>query len=319
MKNRWFFLLSCFGLLVVTQPVAADITFYNGAVVDAETVPTMPVEKHFQAACEAYENEAWKEAIREFYIVCLHFPKTNYAKEAYFLLGVCYYNYGEYEYASNAFSSYLKYHNNPDHIDETIGYKFAIAEKFRGGAKRRIFGSKLLPAWMDGTYLAIEIYDEIMTAFPCHELAAQSLFSKGATHLAAGKFSEAIESYQTLIRRFPRHELAPESYVMISRVYHSQLQKEFQNSDILSLAELNLKKFRYDFPTHELLEEASLNLDRVKEEYARGLYETGRFYERISKSEASILYYQIAVDQFPETNSSQKCRERLASLSHEHS
>lgn len=64
----------------------------------------------------------------------------------------------------------------------------------------------------------------------------------------------------------------------------------------------------------ERLEEAENNVEEIKEIYARGLYDTGQFYERVKKPRASIIYYKNAIKQFPDTQIAQLCQERLEAL-----
>lgn len=294
--------------------LSAAYIIKNGKIYDADEVATLSVEEHFELGCEAYNQKDWHEAIRQFSVITCSYPNTSYGKDSFFYLGVAYYYTDDCEFANQALSKYIQSQNNPKYFEEAIQYKFAVAEAFKEGARRRIFGSKRMPKWLRGYHIAIETYNEVIAAVPCHEIAAQALFSKGDLLWTMGDYREAVEAYQTLIRRFPKHELAPVSYLTINQIYLDQAKKEFQNPDILALAQLNLKKFHKDFPTEERLKEAEQNVLEIKEVYARGLFETGQFYERVQQPMASIIYYQSALKQFPETSVAKQCIERLGAL-----
>ncbi len=313
MINRTIF-ISIFLFILSSQQIQAGYTIHNGSIVDVDNLATLSAEKHYQYGCEAYHFHDWKEAVRHFHIVSYNFPDTFIGVESKFYLGVSYYYYGEYEFANHAFTDYLRCTNNPDHLEDAIEYKYLIADAFRTGAKRHIMGSKHFPAWLDATDHAIDTYDEIITAFPSHPLAVESLFAKGCVLWMTEDYRGSVDAFSTLIRRFPKHEKAPESYLMICRLYLAQATKEFQNPDILALAELNLKKFENDFPTDERLAEAKQYVQYVKETFAKGLYDTARFFERCKEYSASILYYQTALDQFPDTLVAQRCRGRMENL-----
>ena len=96
--------------------------------------------------------------------------------------------------------------------------------------------------------------------------------------------------------------MAPLAYLCINRVYVEQSLSEFQNPDLLALAQINYRKFARDFPKEERLAEAEADIHAIKEIYARGLYDTGQFYERVSKPKASVIYYLNAIKQFPDTH-----------------
>lgn len=284
----------------------------NGKLKNAEKIATLSVEEHFRKGCEAFDQKDYKEALKQFVIVTTNFQKSSYYHDSLFLLGVSEYYIGDFESANESFSKYLKGSGQPKHFEEVIGYKFAIAEEFRGGARCHFLGTKQLPKWASGNTLALQIYDEIICSLPSHEYAALSLYSKAYMLWKDREWKESIEAFQMLIRRFPKHELTPISYLCINKVYLEQCETEFQNPDLLALAEINLRKFKLAFPKEEKLKEAESDIKAIKEVYAMGLYETGLFYERISKKEASVIYYLNAIKQFPDTNIAELCRKRLA-------
>lgn len=286
-------------------------TLRKGHIVNLNDVSTLPVQDHFCLGIDAIEREDWMEASRQFGIVSKNFPTTPYGQEAFYYLGVVEYNLGEYDFANEAFSQYLKVHNNPQFFQKTIEYKYAIAERFKEGARRHLLGTKRLPKWASSTSLALKIYDEVIAAMPCHEMAVQALYSKACFLWEMKEYRESVEAFQTIIRRFPKHEMAPECYVLISEIYCDQSLVEFQNPDILAFAQINFKKFLRDFPKDERVAKVEQDVLAIKEIYAKGLYKTAQFYERKNKPDASIIYYQSAIDQFPETEIARRCKRRL--------
>lgn len=292
----------------------AAYTLKDGWFVNCDEVASVSPQEHFELGSQAIDACNWKEAARQFYIVSYNFPANPYGQEAFFYLGVAYFYLKEYDFANNAFSQYLKAHSNPRLFQEAVEYKYAIAERFKEGAKRRFFGTKKMPKWASGTSMALTIYDEVIAAVPCHEIAAQALVSKGMLLWQLKDYRQSVESFQMVIRRFPKHELAPECYVFISQVYLEQSWYEFQNPDVLAFAQINLRKFQQDFPREERLCEAQENVQQIKEIYARGLYDTGRFYERTCKWRAALIYYHNAIHQFPDTCVAQACQERILKL-----
>ncbi len=312
MKIKWIPLM--LWICASTISLEAAYTFKDGKIVDSRLVATMPLEAHYNAGVKAMEAGNWREAARQFGITANSFPLSPYGQEAAFYQGVANFNLAEYDLANQAFSEYLASKNHPRLFEEAIEYKFAIAEKFRGGARRRLLGTKQLPKWASSDTYAIRIYEEIIATLPCHELAIQSLFSKGMLHLAKREYAASVESFQMITRRFPKHELAPESYLMINQVYLEQCRNEFQNPDILAFAEINMRRFAQNFPREERLEQAERDVLNIQEAYAQGIYDTGQFYERIGRRRAAVLYYRHAVLQFPETQIAECCNLRIMEL-----
>lgn len=308
----------CCALLALgtsTSVLEGALVLRNGSLVDADEVAKYSPEQHYSLGAIAYQQLNWDEAARQFRIVATNFPNSEVGPNSWFYLAISYYNLQEYDFANDAFSNYLKCHTNPEFFEDSIEYKFRIANLFKSGARCRFFGTKHLPKWASGRDHAIAIYDEVIAAVPCHELAAWSLFYKAQMFKEDRLFNQSIDIYQLLIRRFPKHELAPESYMAISKIFIVQSGYEKHNPDLLAFAQINLRRFQNDFPRDERTCIVEQDVQQLKEIYATSLYETGQFYERTYHDLASVIYYQKAVDEFPDTQIASKCRQRLQVLS----
>ena len=275
-----------------------------------------PVRRHYSAAIDAFQKQNWDEVIHQSLIVVKNFSGTPFAKEALYYLGVGYFYTGEYEFANRFLTNYLKKQATPKFFEETIQYKFKIAEKYHQGAKRHILGWETMPKWVPARDEAIRIYDEVITALPHHELAAHALFGKAKLLIKEEEYKSSVETYQTLIRRFPKHPLAAESYIGVGEVYLIQSQEEYPDQDYLDLAEINLRKFRHDFPGEERLAIAEKLFQDMKEVYASDLYDLGRFYERTKKPQAAYIYYTRIIAKYPETKVSELASKRLSKMNY---
>lgn len=269
---------------------------------------------HYNLGSEYYNKGKWKQASTEFEKVIYFFPCSEEAADASFYLGISYFEMREYDFANESFSNYLKASKQPPYFEEAIYYKFTIAELFKCGKKRRPFQMRYLPKWTSGQEMALTIYDEIIAAFPCHELTIASMYSKAHLLSSLQLFRESIEAYQLLIRRFPKSEWVPDCYLNITKNYWEQSRIDFQNPDILGLAELNIEKFKSEFPRDERLKECECLFIAIRENFAGGFYRLGRFYERTKKESAAIIYYKSAIEQYGTTRVADLCRQRLSCL-----
>lgn len=312
-KSPLFFLLLGLPLWLPTLSHAA-YTFKNGKLIKSEEVATMSVQEHYSAAMDAYQRKSWEEVAHHCVIVIKNFASTPFAQETYFYLGVSHFHLEEYEFANRFFTKYLKKQGTPKFFEETIEYKFKIAERYQQGARLHVLGMESMPKWIPAREEAIAIYDEVITALPHHELAARSLFGKAKLLLKEEEYKASVETYQVLIRRFPKHPLAAESYIGIGEVYLSQAQGEYPDQDFLDLAEINLRKFRFNFPSDERISVAEKMMLAMKEVYASDLYDTGRFYERTKKPHAAYIYYTRILAKYPETKVSLLANKRLSKM-----
>lgn len=311
LRKLFFAVFLLLGVSLSSYSFAA-YTLVEGHIVDVNDLATMPLEEHYRLGVTAMNECDWREASEQFRIITLNFPNTTQGQDSFYYLGVSYFYLNELDFANEAFSGYLKAHSTPQYFEDAIAYKFTIANRFRCGAKKRLFGSSKLPKWASGQSLALEIYDEVIAAVPCHELAVQSMYIKAFMLWEKRAYREGIDVFLQLIRRFPKHELAPESYLAITCVYLDQAEREFQNQDLLDLANVAVRRFQVEYPGDERVCQAEYNYQKIKEVFATGLFETGKFYERIEKPCAAVLYYRKVLNQFPNTVVAQFCYYRLS-------
>ena len=301
-------------ILLAISPLTAAYTVKEGKIMHLDEVATLSAQEHHSLLLEAVEQEDWEGVIRQANVIVKNFPDTPFFQEAFYFLGLAHFNMQDFDLASNHLSAYLKKQTALHHFREAIELKFQIAEKFREGFRRHIGGYAFLPRWIPAKDEALQIYDEVITALPNDDLAARSLFGKGALSLEDEEYTASVETYQTLIRRFPRHSLVPDAYVAIMRVYLEESKARYPDTNYLELAAINLRKFRQDFPLDERVQEAELVFDELQEVFARSFYDIAQFYERTKKPHASRLYYAKIVKAFPNTESASLSRKRLKKL-----
>lgn len=313
MKYLWNFIF-LITLLVLTSHSNLEAikpkSKYFASKKEADEYLTM----RYNRGCELYNKECWRKASAEFEKVIFYFPDSDAAAEASYYLAVCYFSMKEYDFANEEFSNYLKASQHPAFFEDAVYFKFCIAEHFKSGKKKRPFTMRYLPKWISAQDSALEIYDEVIAALPNHPLTIQALSSKAALLMRMKEYREAIETYQIIIRRFPKEEIIPNCYLNIAEAYVEQSRIEFQNPDILGLAELNARKFKEDFPRDEKVALAEGAVHRIKELYAKGLCDLGLFYERKKHLEAAAIYFQSSIEEFPDTHIARFCRSRLICL-----
>lgn len=314
MKKILFF-SACLLTSLSLAPLQAEYLFKNGKLIDMKDVADLPIEEHFKKGVQALKAKDWNEAVHQFRVVTISFPDAELTQEGHYYLGSSYYHAGDMDLANNSLSTYLKNPNNLKYFEQTFRYKLAIADAFKNGAKKHLFGYEKMPQLFSAQENALIIYDEIITALPNHEITTKALFSKGSLLFEEQNFRASRDAYQLVIKKFPKSELASASFVKIAEGLLKQSKAEFQNPDLLSLAELNLKKLKQNFPRAEKhIERSQKLLFDMQETFASGLYETGALYERKKQPKASLLYYDSTVAQFPATKSAELSRERIKAL-----
>lgn len=262
---------------------------------------------------EAIASQDWWTVIDTADTIAYHFPESPFGQEAAYQCAEAYFKMGQYELANQCLSNYLN-QPSPKHFEEAIQYKFALAELYRNGTKLRLFDSHKMPKIVPSEEEAVKLYDEVITTLPHHDIAASSLMGKAKIQIEMEEFKSSIETLQLLIRRFPKQELSAAAFLEVNRAYLLQCQAEHLDLDLLDLAEMNTRKFHLAFPREAKLDEAEKLLADMRELYAANLLDTGRYYEKIKKLPASIIYYTKVVAKYPSTSAAKDAREKLEQL-----
>ena len=221
----------------------------------------------------------------------------------YFYYGVALFHLAEYAKANTVFSTFLDQYALPQFFEETMQYKFAIAEKFRQGERKRILGIPYAPKWENATEDAIDIYNEVIMTLNRDEIAIEAQYHKAGLLVVNNQWKEGIECYQSLIRKYPKHPLSAESYLAVARVYAQQAKIRHPDVQIVELAEMNFKRFLVDYPTSQSLRDMEGLLVSVKDRFAKELWDSADFFVRKKNSVASaVLYYKLLIQKYPETS-----------------
>lgn len=300
MRKLLLFAAACAGSLFALEE--EELTWENKG-------PSVQEFNHYLQ--EALANQDWWAVVDYTEIISYHFPTSPFARDCSFLMGEAFFKLNQLELANECFSAYLNHAASPKHFEEAIHYKFAIAEQFRNGVKKPLFGSHKMPKIVPAQEDAIAIYDEVIATLPHSDIAAQSLMGKAKIQAEFEDFKPSLETLDMLIRRFPKSELAAEAYLEKMRVYLGQCQGQNLDPDSLDLAEANLRKFRLAFPREFRVADAEKVLTEMEEVFANHLLEIGRFFEKTKKIPASKIYYNKVVAKYPTTEAAAKARDKL--------
>jgi outer membrane protein assembly factor BamD (BamD/ComL family) len=307
--------MTCLLALLGMAPLQGAYLYKNGHFIHEKDIATKSVEEHYQAGIDALKAKQWETAYQQFHIVIVSYGQTSLAQDAQYYVAVALYEMNDIDVANREFSTYLKKNNDPAHLEDVYRYKLAIAEKLSAGARTHLLGFDSLPRLQTDRSLALEIFDEVASALPNHDLAATALLEKARQLRTEERFQESIEVYHTAIRRFPGSAFALQSFQGVSGCYVDAIKRQPQNVDAITLAEINLKQVSKDFPQAQELSSVEADFASIKEMYVKALYETGQLYERMAQPKASVLYYHLAERAYPTSSIAALCRARKKELS----
>lgn len=307
MKKTLFFSLAF--VLALALPLLA---LEEGELKWEDTGPS--VQEYNSHLQQAIQDQNWWAVVDYADLISYNFPTTPFAQDTAFTMGEAYFKLGQLEIANDCFSAYLNRTTSPRHFEKAIEYKFNIAEKFKNGVRKPLFGSHKMPKIVPAKEDALKIYEEVITTLPHSEFAAQSLIGKARIQAEFEDYKPSLETLDLLIRRFPKHDLGAAAYLEKINVLLMQSQGQNIDPDLLDLAEVNLRKFRVAFPREPRIAEAEKIIGDMQEIFAKNLLETGRFFQKTKKIPASVIYYNKVIAKYPNTEAALAAQLQLEKL-----
>lgn len=271
-------------------------------------------QEEYTLITSSYEKKDWKGVIETAKNSLKGKRESPFIGDMYFMTAVAYYNQGDFTLAEQYFSNFLEKSSSPKYFEDSIIYKFKIAEAYENGAGKHLMGYEFLPKWASAEDEAMTLYDEVIATLPHHEVAAKALANKSRMKWRQGKYKDAVDHYQTLITRFPKNVLTPEAYTNVAKIYLQQSKEEFAGVDLIEHAFINLKKFKADFPGDEKVLEAENLMVQMQDLYAKDLWESATYFEKKQKTQSARLYYEAIVQRYPSSQYVNDAKDKLEVL-----
>ena len=266
---------------------------------------------YYDKMVAAVGEQRWNMALQYSQVLLEMYPSSPFAPEATYYTGYAYMQRGNLAEANDWYTKYLADYGALKHYEEAIKHKFDIAMAFSEGHRKNLFNNYHLPKWSSANDDAVRIFEEVISAFPRDDLAAQSLYRKAELLVAQLDFDEAIESYKTFIRRFPKHTRTSESYLGIVQAYALKSKKLFPDPDFIELATITAEKFQRAFPSDERVQKAWDEIASLKDWFAKDLLTHANYWERKKKPEAADIYYKSILVRYGGTPTADIAKERL--------
>lgn len=281
----FFSILSVF----LSTPLPATYQQYDGGWVKEKFVPYLSLDEHLNLARSALQNQQWSLAEHHFQIILHASTEADTYSEAILGCSQSEYHLQKYEEANTHLDTYVKELQRDQRYRAVMELKYQIAQAFREGAKRRLFGWSSMPKILSGKDIALQIYDEIAAALPRSDLAAQSLLAKAQMLRRTRQFSLSSQAFQQLISEFDRHPLVLQAFQEQARNYLVEMRTTSRNEELLELARINRQKMATRFPNADFVR-IDADIQTMRELYAQSLFESAQLYDKKGKKEASQLY-----------------------------
>lgn len=263
----------------------------------------------FLVAMDLYQGKDYDGAINEFQKLIKHFPGCFEAAEAQYYIGL------SYEYRGNSYDAYLAYQKVIDkypfsgRVNEVIEKEYRIAERFMEGETRKI-GKIPLPVENP----SVEILRKVVENAPYGKLAAKAQYKLGLVLKNLGYYLDAQDEFEKVISNYPNSEWVEPAKFQIAASLERVSPKVGYDQEYSKEAREKFEEFVKKHPDAELTQKAQEHIGSLKNKEAKNNFDIAQFYFRNKIYNAAKVYYQIIVDNYPDTDLAEKSRNQLKEI-----
>lgn len=124
---------------------------------------------------------------------------------------------------------------------------------------------------------------------------AESYFNNRRYLIAASEYERFVQFYPNSPRRVEVDFKQAKSYYHLSPRYRLDQEYTYRALE-------HFRLFNSRYPDSEFVTESSELISEMREKLARKQFSAGEFYKRTSRYNAAAVYYDIVIDDFPETS-----------------
>ncbi|MFH2137041.1 MAG: tetratricopeptide repeat protein [Candidatus Omnitrophota bacterium] len=257
-------------------------------------------QEQFEWAKRYFDENDYKKAVFEFKKVLNKFPKTEYAPEAKYYIGICEEKRGKHYKAFLTYQSVIEIYPLNDRLEEIVERQYLIGEIF--------FGRKNYER-------AQEIFEKSILNSPYSKVSDVAQYKIGLCLLRMRQFDEARDEFNKVLDAYSFSlNIDDASFnAAICSFKLSSLIKDY-DVELLDRAQEDLSSFLRRFPTSEYVPQAESLLNKIISKKAEKLYRTACFYEKQHKTYAAMKYYEELMYFYEQTGWAQQAKPKLDRL-----
>lgn len=308
MRKSYLILIALFFSCLLTSPVYPYWiwTPKTGKWVNPKSAIKPNPKEQFAFAMGFYGEKKYEDAKREFKKLIKAYPKSFEASESQYYLGL------SEEAEGNLYEAYLAYQKVIDkypfseRIQEIIEREYKIGESFMSGEKRKAMG---VPLPVDNP--AIEIFSKVVENSTYGPLASKAQYKLGLVLKGLMRYYEAEEAFGKVISNYPDSEWVEAAKFQIATCRAAVSRGPDYDQGAAQEAKEKFESFVKEHPDAVLSYDAEKNIKQLNEKEAEGDYNIGRFYEKQGAYDSAKIYYNDAIQNYPNSIWSAKALERL--------
>lgn len=148
---------------------------------------------------------------------------------------------------------------------------------------------------------AIETLDRLLLSYGSSPRAAEARLMLGDAHFAEEEYLTARTQYQRFIDRHAGHPSSPDAALGICRSLAALVPVAERDQGYTEEGIANCRNVVIDYQGLPQARAAGEIANELRQTLAEKEFKTGEFYHRRNLRDSAVIYYQMVVDRYPET------------------
>jgi outer membrane protein assembly factor BamD len=260
-------------------------------------------------ARQAFDQKDFKIALKASSYLVKTWPLSDYAPDAQYLVGRCQESLRNDEKAFKAYQKVFENYPKSEKLDEVLQRQYQIALRFLGGQRFKLWG--LIPFFPDMEKTA-GLFEQIVKSGPYSSVAPQAQLSIGSAHEKRREYIEAVAAYERAADRYnDQPVIASEAVYRAGQAYGKQARTAEYDQGTAGQAIATFTDFITLYPDDKRVPEAKRFISLLKDEQARGSFQTAAFYASRKKWNGALIYYNEVLLQGPSSPYATQAREKI--------
>ena len=259
--------------------------------------------EQWQLAIEAYEAGNYETALREFNKVLEHFPSSEEAPEAQFMVGDCYEKLGSPYEACQSYQEVIDKYPSTGKLKEIVKRQKNIADYFYSykhtdmSIAEKAKGIFTISNWEK----AANIYQMVVKNYPYYEKADEVQYRIGDCYMQMEKYEIARAEFAKISSQYPDSDWLDDAEYQKAICWMNESERFPNSEQIFEKAIKSFKDFIDRYRDSEFIDEAKEKLSQLNNRKSQRIYEIALFYEKSQDFNSAKIYHQQIIEQFPDS------------------
>jgi len=218
---------------------------------------------------------------------------------------------GRFGKAMKKYDQFLSAYPESAFYESVLQRQYSVGTAFLGGQKRRVLKAFKMKGYSQGVKIMQRIADRAGDA----PIAKSAMVAIAEGYEKREKFIEAYETWQDISSRWPSGRIGKKSLLGMARSMHASYGGPKYDATSLISAKSYYQQYKLRYPEEATEIGISSKLKQIEEQIAYKQFTIGLFYQRTGSKQAANLYYQLVLDNWPNSTAAKMARENIGGAS----